>query len=106
MIDLRALAEYGRRSGAHMPPQLFLSDAPHNPLQESAALIGAWLGSWDEIDPETRDLLAGHLGFGNQQALHAELMAQGMTFVLELVRVHGDLPSRFEALRRAVREGS
>lgn len=104
MIDLKSLAEYGRRSGALLPPQLFLLDAPHDAGQEAASLIGAWLDCWDEIEPETRSILAEHLGLSDAQALYEELVAQGVSFLLAWVKAHGELPSKFEALRRAVGE--
>lgn len=105
MIDLKSLAEYGRRSGACLPPQLFPLNAPQHAGQEAAQLIEAWLSCWDELDYETRETLANHIGFKSESELHSELMTQGLRLALDWINTCGDLPLKFEALRRAVREG-
>ena len=105
MIDLKSLAEYGRRSGACLPPQLFPLSAPQHAGQEAAQLLNAWLSYWHDMDEETQLILAQHLGLRSESELHSELVTQGVRLALDWIGTHGEIPQKFEALRRAVSEG-
>lgn len=107
MIDLKALARYARRCDTFLPVGLHnwsSWDTPSDPLLDSVALTNAWLESWDEIEDESLEAFADHLGLENAAALKAEIVLQGVRLTLEWVRVHGQVPRRFAALERLVIE--